>query len=172
MQHHPRRVAVTASLLLTTAMGAVIPASAATHTGATRQAPATPLVANARWGGHCTFDRLVIDVRGTTPSVTVKPVKELRYDPSGKPVPLSGEHFLQITLSPATAHSAAGQSVYQGPRLANIHLPQLRGLALTGDFEGVVGFGTAFHAKPVYHTFKLHSPERFVLDVSHADRCA
>ncbi|MEU8033290.1 hypothetical protein [Streptomyces sp. NPDC049099] len=144
---------------------------AARQTGASSKAPATALVVNARWGGHCTFDRLVIDVRGSMPSVTVQPVKELRYDPSAKRVPLPGKHFLQIKLSPAAAHNAAGQSVYRGPRLVKIHLPQLEGLALTSDFEGVVSFGTAFHTKPVYHTYKLHSPERFVLDVRHTNRC-
>ncbi|MGW0883198.1 AMIN-like domain-containing (lipo)protein [Streptomyces sp. NPDC002671] len=172
MQHHPRRAAVAAGLLLTAAVGATIPASAATQTGTTTQTPATALVVNARWGGHCTFDRLVIDVRGSMPKVTVAPVRELRYDASGERVPLPGKHFLQIRLSPAAAHNAAGQSVYRGPRLVKIRLPQLRGLALTGDFEGVVGFGAAFHTKPDYHTFKLHSPERFVLDVRHANSCA
>ncbi|WP_031161641.1 AMIN-like domain-containing (lipo)protein [Streptomyces durhamensis] len=170
MQHPSRRAVVAAGLLLTAAC-ATIPASAAARTGGTGQAPATTLVVDARWGGHCTFDRLVIDVRGALPSVTVNPVKELRYDPSGKRVPLPGEHFLQIRLSPAAAHNTAGKPVYQGPRLAKIRLPQLRGLALTGDFEGVVGFGAAFHAKPDYHTFRLHSPGRFVLDVRHANRC-
>ncbi|MGV9348495.1 AMIN-like domain-containing (lipo)protein [Streptomyces spiralis] len=53
-----------------------------------------------------------------------------------------------------------------------IPLTQLRGLALSGDFEGVVGFGAAFRAHPVHHAFTLHNPERFVLDVRHADRCA
>src|SRR5438132_535928 len=120
MHHHPRRAAVAAGLLLTAAVCGAIPASAATTTRATGQAPATALVVNARWGGHCTFDRLVIDVRGTMPPVTVKPVKELRYDASGKLVPLPGRHFLQIRLSPAAAHNAAGQSVYRGPQLVKI----------------------------------------------------
>jgi hypothetical protein len=102
----------------------------------------------------------------------VKPVKELRYDGSGKKVPLAGRYFLEIKFSPAAAHNDAGKSVYKGPRLVKIYLPKLKGLALTGDFEGVVTFGTAFRTKPVYKTFKLHSPERFVLDFRHANVCA
>ncbi|NGO09450.1 hypothetical protein G5C60_18060 [Streptomyces sp. HC44] len=172
MQHHPRRAAVAAGILLTAAVGTTIPASAATQAEASRRAPATALVVNARWGGHCSFDRIVIDVRGTMPPVTVKPVGELRYDGTGAKVPLAGKHFLEIKLSPAAAHNEAGQSVYRGPRLVKIHLPKLKGLALTGDFEGVVTFGAASHTKPVYNTFKLHSPERFVLDIRHANRCA
>ncbi|UXY31798.1 AMIN-like domain-containing (lipo)protein [Streptomyces sp. HUAS TT20] len=169
MHRHPRRTAIAAGILLTAAFGATVPASAAPQS---RQPSATALVVNARWGGHCTYDRLVIDVRGTMPPVAVKPVKELRYDPSGKKVPLAGRYFLEIKLSPAAAHDEAGRSVYRGPQLVKIHLPALKGLALTGDFEGAVTFGAAFHTKPVYKTFKLHSPERFVLDVRHANTCA
>ncbi|MGP4006018.1 AMIN-like domain-containing (lipo)protein [Streptomyces sp. 4N124] len=165
MFNRPRGTAIAVGVLLTAA-GTTIPASASA------QAPPVALVVNARWGGHCTYDRLVIDVRGTMPPVTVKPVKELRYDGSGKKVPLAGKYFLEIKLSPAAAHNEAGQSVYRGPKLLKIHLPKLKGLALTGDFEAVVTFGAAFNSKPVYKTFKLHSPERFVLDIRHANRCA
>ncbi|MGQ4385961.1 AMIN-like domain-containing (lipo)protein [Streptomyces sp. SAS_270] len=176
MENRPRRAVVAAGILLTTAVCATIPASAAPQRGADqvtafRQTPATALVVNARWGGHCTYDRLVIDVRGTVPPVTVKRVKELRYDATGKKVPLAGKYFLEIKLSPAAAHNQSGQSVYQGPRLTKINLPKLKGLALTGDFEGVVSFGAAFSTKPVYNTFKLHSPERFVIDTKHANLC-
>ncbi|MDO0930946.1 hypothetical protein QQY66_04365 [Streptomyces sp. DG2A-72] len=165
MHNRPRGTAIAVGVLLTAA-GTTIPASASA------QAPPVALVVNARWGGHCTYDRLVIDVRGAMPPVTVKPVKELRYDGSGKKVPLAGKYFLEIKLSPAAAHNEAGQSVYRGPKLLKIHLPKLKGLALTGDFEAVVTFGAAFNSKPVYKTFKLHSPERFVLDIKHANRCA
>lgn len=172
MQHHPRRTAIAAGILLTAAVGTTIPASAATQSGASQEAPATSLIVNARWGGHSSYDRLVIDVRGAVPPVTVKPVKELRYDGSGQRVPLAGKYFLEIKFAPAAAHDEQGRSVYKGPRLLKIHLPKLKGLALTGDFEGVVTFGAAFNTKPVYNTFKLHSPERFVLDIRHASRCA
>ncbi|MFB7336760.1 hypothetical protein ACFC00_34835 [Streptomyces adustus] len=170
MYHHPSRAAVAAGVLLT-AVGATVPASAATlpQTAAKSSPPAR--VVNARWAGHCTFDRLVIDLGGATTTVGVKAVKELRYDPSGKKVPLPGKYFLEIRLSPAVAHDSAGKSVYRGPRLEKIPLSKLKGLALTGDFEGVVTFGTAFQTKPAYKAFKLHSPERVVVDFNHANRC-
>ncbi|WP_328771499.1 AMIN-like domain-containing (lipo)protein [Streptomyces sp. NBC_00286] len=185
MQHHPSRAAIAAGILLTAAVGTTIPASASAsgsasapasasaqaEAEASQQAPTMALVVNARWGGHCSFDRIVIDVRGTMPPVTVKPVRELRYDGTGAKVPLAGKHFLEIKLSPAAAHNEAGRSVYRGPKLLKIHLPKLKGLALTGDFEGTVSFGAAFHTKPTYKTFKMHSPERFVVDISHPNRC-
>jgi hypothetical protein len=165
MHNRLRLTAITASTLLMA--GAVastsVPASAAT--------PSTALVTNARIAGHCSFDRIVVDVKGKLPPTTVKRVKELRYDGSGKKVPLRGKHFLEIKLSPAAAHNDAGKNVYKGPRLIRPGLPKLKGFALTGDFEGVVTFGAAFNSRPDYTTKRLHHPERFVLDIAHRNVC-
>ena len=171
MYHRKGLAAVAAGILLTAGIGVTVPATASAPQSSSASVPATALVVNARWGGHGSFDRLVIDVKGKMPPVTVKQVKELRYDGSGNRVPLAGKYFLEIRLSPAAAHNDAGQSVYKGPRLQKIWLPALKGVALTGDFEGVVTIGAAFQTKPVYKTFTLHSPERFVLDVRHPAGC-
>ncbi|MFI0960912.1 hypothetical protein ACH4S8_05785 [Streptomyces sp. NPDC021080] len=171
MHHHSSRAAVIAGLVLT-AVGATIPASAITQTKAAATPTSPARVVNARWGGHCTYDRLVIDIKGGTPSVGVSRVSSLHYDPSGRKVPLAGNYFLSIRLSPAVAHNSAGTSIYSGPRLATVPLYKLKGLALTGDFEGVVSFGTAFKTKPTWKVTKLHSPERVVVDFAHVNRCA
>ncbi|WP_282694567.1 hypothetical protein [Streptomyces sp. CC208A] len=167
MLHHRSLAAVAAGILLAAGIGATIPAGASSAPSRSATVPATALAVNARWGGHSTFDRLVIDVRGSLPPVSVQEVRELRYDGSGNKVPLAGKYFLQISLSPAAAHDDAGRSVYQGPRLLKIYLPTLKGVALTGDFEGVITIGAAFDTKPAYKTFRLHSPERFVIDIAH-----
>ncbi|MFI5983310.1 hypothetical protein ACIBEA_20840 [Streptomyces sp. NPDC051555] len=161
--HRRRLAAVTAGLLLTAGLGLAVPASAS--------ATQTPLVTNARWGGHCTYDRIVIDLQGYVPGVTVTPVSELVYDGSGKPVPLAGTYFLEIRLHPAQAHDDAGHSVYTGPRLQKIYLSKLKGLAFTGDFEGYVTFGAAFDTAPQFTTSTLHNPERFVVDIAHPNVC-
>ncbi|MFE5908599.1 hypothetical protein ACFQ6B_05855 [Streptomyces wedmorensis] len=171
MQHRHTLAAVAAGILLTAGIGATIPAGASNAPSRTSTTPTTALVVNARWGGHATFDRLVIDVRGAMPSVTVRQVGALHYDGSGERVPLAGKYFLSITLSPAAAHDDTGRSVYQGPRLQKIYLPTLKGVALTGDFEGVVSIGAAFDSKPAYKTSTLHSPERFVIDIAHPVGC-
>ncbi|WMX43662.1 AMIN-like domain-containing (lipo)protein [Streptomyces roseicoloratus] len=167
MPHRQSLAAAAAGILLTAGIGATVPAGATAVPTRTTAPPATAQVVNARWGGHPTFDRLVIDVRGTMPQVTVTPVKALHYDGSGGKVPLAGKYFLEIRLSPAAAHNESGQSVYKGPRLIRIDLPALKGVALTGDFEGVVTVGAAFHAEPFHKAFVLHSPERLVIDVAH-----
>ncbi|MCP3757176.1 hypothetical protein [Streptomyces sp. TBY4] len=173
--NRPRRRQATAlglGALLAASLAFAAPASAATATTtASASATATPLVVNARWGGHCTYDRVVIDVRGYVPDVTVTRVPKLVYDGSGKPVPLAGRYFLEIRLHPAAGHDDAGRNVYRGPKLLKIYLPKLKGLALTGDYEGYVTLGAAFHTKPAYTSFKLHSPERFVLDIAHPNVC-
>ncbi|MCB5166602.1 hypothetical protein LG634_17375 [Streptomyces bambusae] len=171
-----RLVAVATGVLLTAGVALAAPASAAAPAAAPRASgpvaqTQTPLVVNARYGGHCTFDRVVVDIKGYIPTVTVKRVAKLVYDGSGKPVPLPGRYFLEIRLNPAQAHNDEGQSVYKGPRLKKINLPKLKGLALTGDFEGYVTFGAAFNTRPEFKTFKLHNPERWVMDVKHANVC-
>lgn len=167
MLHRQSLAAGAAGILLAAGIGATVPAGATAAPPRSTTPPATAQVVNVRWGTHPTFDRLVIDVRGKLPPVKVTPVKVLRYDGSGQRVPLPGKYFLEIRLSPAAAHNESGQSVYRGPRLVKLSLPALKGVALTGDFEGVVTVGAAFSAKPFYKTFALHSPERFVLDVAH-----
>lgn len=174
--NRPRRRQATAlglGTLLAAMLAFAAPASAAATTAApaTTAATITPLVVNARWGGHCTYDRVVIDLQGYVPEVTVTPVPSLVYDGSGKPVPLAGRYFLEIRLHPAAGHDDTGRNVYLGPKLLKIYLPKLKGIALTGDYEGYVTLGAAFDTKPAYTSFKLHSPERFVLDIAHPNVC-
>ncbi len=167
---HPRLrqlVALVSGALLAACLSFAAPASAAATATPTATQTQTPLVVNARWGGHATYDRIVIDLQGYVPGVTVTPVAQLIYDGSGKPVPLAGKHFLEIRLNPAAAHNDAGESVYRGPKLQQIQLGKLKGLALTGDYEGYVTFGAAFDTLPYYRAFALHSPERLVVDIAH-----
>ncbi|MFE1414930.1 hypothetical protein ACIGFK_22000 [Streptomyces sp. NPDC085524] len=173
--NRPRRrqaTAVGSGALLASMLAFAAPASAAAAAAATgTAATVTPLVVNARWGGHCTYDRVVVDLQGYVPPVTVTPVPSLVYDGSGKPVPLAGRYFLEIRLHPAAGHDDAGRNVYRGPKLLKIYLPKLKGLALTGDYEGYVTFGAAFDTKPAFTSFRLHAPERFVLDIAHRNVC-
>ncbi|MER7957142.1 hypothetical protein [Streptomyces sp. NPDC096030] len=171
MLHRQSLAAVAAGIVLAAGIGATIPAGASAERSGATAPPSTALVVDARWGGHSTFDRLVVDVRGAMPPVTVTPVPALHYDGSGQRVPLAGKYFLEIRLSPAAAHDESGRSVYQGPRLLKIYLPALKGVALSGDFEGVVTIGAAFDTKPVYKVRTLHSPERVVLDINHPVGC-
>ncbi|AXI76944.1 AMIN-like domain-containing (lipo)protein [Peterkaempfera bronchialis] len=154
-----RATALAAAGTLLAAGGALAatPAAASSPTGAQ--------VVNARIAGHPTYDRIVIDVKGALPKATVQRVDRLRYDGSGKAVPLAGKSFLRITLTPAVAHNAAGTAVYRGPRLTTLRLTRVKGLALTGDFEGYVSFGVALDKKTGWTVTRLGSPSRLVVDI-------
>lgn len=125
-----------------------------------------PKVVGLRWAEHERFDRVVIDLQGRRPGVRARYVERLRYDGSGRPVPLHGRHRLSVVLDPARAHDAAGRNVYTGPRLRQVDLPTLRGIAFTGDFEGVVSFGFTARTRP-YRVFTLTDPSRIVVDWRH-----
>ncbi|MEU3466509.1 hypothetical protein ABZ716_01160 [Streptomyces sp. NPDC006687] len=171
MRHQPHRRRITAL-----ATGAVLTAALALAAPASAAAPAavrstTPLVVNARYGGHCAYDRFVVDLQGSVPPYTVTPVSELVYDGSGKPVPLPGRYFLEIRLHPAAGHDDTGTNVYQGPKLQQTGLSKLKGIALTGDFEGYVTFGASFDTPPTWTASVLHAPERLVVDFPHPATC-
>ncbi len=126
-----------------------------------------PKVVDLRWGEHPRFDRVVIDLRGKVPGYRMQYVRVLRYDPSGKRVRLPGRRHMEIALRPAVAHNSQGDSVYEGPKLRRLDLPVLRGVAFTGDFEGIVSFGLALSRRADFRVFVLHSPNRIVIDLRH-----
>jgi hypothetical protein len=121
-----------------------------------------------RFAAHRTFDRVVIGVVGRIPSGSAHYARRFHYDGSGRPVPIRGRSGIALALSPARAHDRHGNNVYRGPRLARPHLPTLKALAVTGDFEGTVGFGFALTHRAPYRVFFLHHPQRLVVDFRHA----
>jgi hypothetical protein len=126
-----------------------------------------PKVVNLRVGQHPTYDRVVIDLVGKMAGYDVRYVKTLRYDATGEQVPLKGNRFIQIRVTPAVAHDAQGHSVYQGPQLEQYQMPTLRGAAFIGDFEGVVSFGIALSHLDTFRVLEVTAPNRIVIDVHH-----
>lgn len=133
----------------------------------TRNVAPMPKVVDLRVGEHPNYDRVVIDLKGKVPGYTVRYVRKLTYDGSGKAVPLRGKKFMSITLFPARAHNASGESVYEGPRLRQYRMPALRGVAFTGDYEAQVSFGLALRERSDFRVFVLHGPNRIVIDARH-----
>lgn len=161
-------VAAAAAALLPALIAAPAQARPAWETSpvrVTHNVQPTPRVVDMRVGEHANFDRVVIDLKGKITGYHVRYVKELRYDGSGDPVPLQGRRFIAITLTPAKAHNADGESVYEGPTIGEFGLPVIRGAAFTGDFEGQVSFGLALRRRENFRVFVLHDPQRIVIDV-------
>jgi hypothetical protein len=133
----------------------------------TRNVKPTPKVVDLRTGEHRNFDRVVIDLNGKVPGYRVRYVKQLTFDGSGDPVPVHGRKFISVQLTPAKAHNAKGESVYEGPRLRHREFDVIRDVAFTGDFEAVVSFGISLRRKENFRVFVLHDPNRLVIDVRH-----
>lgn len=164
-----RILAVLATSLLVSITIAPQPASAAVWinhgTSWVNPSARAPKVIDLRYAMHPRYDRVVIDIRGYIPGYRTSYHRTFTYDGSGATVPIRGG--LQIVLRPAYAHNSAGQSVYDGPKLVRPRFPQLKAIAMTGDFEGQVSFafGLADHA--YYRIFRLHDPQRIVIDFRH-----
>jgi hypothetical protein len=126
-----------------------------------------PRVVDVRVGAHRAFDRVVIDLHGKLPGYDVRYVRRLSYDGSGEHVPLRGRKFISIALMPARTQDAHGHSVYTGPRLRQYRFDALRGVAFTGDFEGVVSFGLSLRHRSDFRVTVLHAPNRIVIDLKH-----
>ena len=132
----------------------------------TRDVTPTPRVVDLRVREHTHFDRITIDLHGKVPGYRTRYVRTLRYDGSGNPVPLRGRKFIEFVVIPARAHNASGP-VYEGPVLRQYHLPTLRGVALTGDFEGQVSFGFSLRSKQQFRVSERHSPNVLRIDLHH-----
>jgi hypothetical protein len=182
MKHHPIRILV----LLAASFSAVAlaaPAQAATPYcgiawGST--AERTPVgsggeITDVRAGRHDCYDRLVIDLRGSTnaPATTVAYVGEVRQDPSDRPVGLRGGAFLQITVQ-SPDHTPDHVLTYDPTdrrELADVAgFRTFRQVAHAGSFEGVTTVGLGVRARLPFRVFTLSSGahgSRVVVDVAH-----
>lgn len=119
--------------------------------------PPTPVVKGVRAAKHprCRFDRIVFDITVRNPGYSIRFVKHVVADPSGKIIKLPGKRFLLITLRPAQAHKNSGASTL--PRKVQVlRFPMLKSWVLAGDFEGVVSIGIGLHAKTSVRVGELH----------------
>jgi len=161
--------AVTAGLALTS-----LPASADLGTptstasrSVTRNPSPFPRLTDIRTGRHATFDRVVLDLHGKASGYTVSYVRAVHADASGKVVDLRGKAQIMVRLKPAQAHNNNGTSTYTGPRRFTVDDPELREVALVGDFEGVVSIGLGLRTKHGFRVLTLHDPTRIVIDIAH-----
>jgi hypothetical protein len=161
-------VAASALVLLTAPPSLARPAWDDSRVHVTHNVKPQPKVIDLRVGAHANFDRVVIDVDGKVPGYDVRYVRHLSYDGSGMRVPLKGKKFIAIALTPAKAHNRSGHNVYTGPELQQYRqFDTLRGVAFTGDFEGVVSLGLSLRERADFRVTVLHAPNRIVIDLRH-----
>ena len=127
-----------------------------------------PKVLNLRYATHPRFDRVVIDIQGLIPAGNARYQRRFHEDGSGNLVPIGGRSGIAVALMPAYAHADNGDNLYDGPKIARPRFDTLKALAFTGDFEGTVSFGFALTHRAQYRVFRLHDPQRLVIDFRHA----
>jgi hypothetical protein len=131
--------------------------------------PVVPALTAIRTGLNTGFDRVVLDLSsGPSPSVSYQLVDELIADGSGEVVWLTGEFFINVVVTPAAAHDAAGNPTYPGPqkfRTRNLH--NVMAVAVTGDFEAHLSIGLGVRSRTAVNVFTLTGPNRVVIDVAH-----
>lgn len=127
--------------------------------------PPVPVARAVRTGSHpdCKFDRLVIDVSGPIPGYSVSFVQKVTQDASGKIITMPGTRYLVIRLSPAQAHTTAGQLTLPAGVQA-VNDPMLRAWTTSGDFEGVLHIALGLAGGSKYRVGEAGS--RIYLDVA------
>lgn len=161
--------ALISSLLLAavvTPPATALPAWRTTGSSWTNPGAVHPLVLDLRYARHSNFDRVVIDIQGRIPGWTVRYASTHHYDGSGALVPIRAG--ADLVLFPAYAHRPNGTSCYNGPKLVRPGFPALKAIAFTGDYEGYVSFAFGLDGRNPYRIFRLHDPQRIVLDFRHA----
>jgi hypothetical protein len=174
-------------LALAATLGALTlttPASAAPFCGITwgsldkaSNAGAGGYVDDVRSGQHACYDRLVIDITGSSTyhDWQVGYVSRVVEDPSGRPVSLRGGAFLQIRLE-APTYTPNGTLTYapadENELVGVAGYRTFRQVALTGQFEGVTNIAVGVRARLPFRVLALSGTApgrtRLVIDVAHA----
>ncbi|MEH0108442.1 hypothetical protein V6N00_01765 [Tersicoccus sp. MR15.9] len=118
-----------------------------------------------RAGQHDCYDRLVVDVRGSTVGFRVQYVSQVLRQGSGQPLALRGGASLDVTINAAGTSPALNSS-----EMVNVSGYQtLRQVAWGGSFEGQSTVGVGVRARLPMRAFVLTdgTTSRLVVDVAH-----
>jgi hypothetical protein len=161
--------------------GTAAPAGAAPYCGITwgslakSSAPYSEnQVTNVRGGKHACFDRLVVDMRGTTTTgYSVRYTSRVVADGSGAVIPLRGGAYLTAHVN-AVGHDPSGRPTYSPPvRSEAVRVTgfrTFRQVHYAGTFEGRTLIGLGVRARLPFRVFTLTGPgnqTRLVIDVAH-----
>lgn len=123
-----------------------------------------------RAGQHACYDRLVLDVAGSTrvASYRVEYVPAVLSDGQGAVVPLRGGAFLQISVG---VNNTVAPPAFSGT-VADVNgFRTFRQVAAAGGFEGYASEGLGVRARLPFRVLTLSGPgstTRLVIDVAHA----
>lgn len=120
-----------------------------------------------RAAGQPGFDRVAFEFEGSdVPGYRIGYVDKAIQCGSGEPVELAGEAWLEVQLTPAQAHTEAGEPTVR-ERERSLDLPVLKELESTCDFEADVTWVLGLASRKVYRVQELANPARLVIDLEH-----
>ncbi|MFJ1709661.1 hypothetical protein [Kitasatospora sp. NPDC088346] len=141
-----------------------------------RTAPGSRPLVNVRTGAHPCYDRLVLDVPGSSaahpPGYHVRYVDTLVQDASGRPLPVRGGAVLEIVVTAPSYDPATGTPTYparSGQPLPGVDLKGYRTFVDTrfaASFEGRTQIGLGVRARLPFRVIPLDG--RLVIDVAHS----
>jgi hypothetical protein len=132
-------------------------------------------ITNVRSGRHACFDRLVIDLKGTSRTgYDVRYVDNVYQDGSGRLVPLRGGARMQV-VTKAPAYDSRGSATYRPADTRELvavgGYSTFRRVAWAGSFEGQTTIGLGVRARLPLRVFTLTDSAagttRLVIDVAH-----
>ena len=121
-----------------------------------------------RAGLHHEYDRVVFEFgRDSIPGYHVEYIDEpVRKCGSGNVVEVAGDGWLEVRMTPARAHTEAGEAtVTERSRLFD--MPVLKQVELTCDFEANVAWVLGVASPNRYRVKEVPDPARLVIDVKH-----
>jgi hypothetical protein len=125
-----------------------------------------PELADVRAARHEGFDRIVFEFNTAVPGYTVEYVDAAVQCGSGEPVELAGAALLEVRMSPAAAHDAAGKTTFDQQELSP-GLPAIVEAEQTCDFEAVLTWVAGLTGEAGVRVTVLEDPPRLVVDVAH-----
>lgn len=164
---------VLSGLVVLSGTGAALgqPVSASSRAQQEQQPPQTVVAVQCAKHKEVTphFDRVVIEINGTTPNfLVIQYVKQLLAQGSGKVIPVKGKNILLVTFSPGHIFQNGKPTI---PTRVKCNLPLVTEVVNNGEFEATVGFGIGIRPKekPEYRVQLLTSPTRIVVDFVYDD---
>lgn len=133
-----------------------------------KPAIAPVLLRDIRTASHEKFDRVVFEFSGDAlPGYHIEYVdRPVRHCGSGEAARVAGDGLLRVRLTPANAHTEAGEPTLRYTELRP-NLPNLKELKSTCDFEAEVSWVLGLSHPNRYRVLELSNPARLVLDVKH-----
>jgi hypothetical protein len=127
---------------------------------------APALLRAVRTASRENFERVVFEFAGArVPGYSVEYVdRPVRQCGSGEPVPVAGDAWLRVRLTPANAHTEAGAATVK-ERDRRLNYPNLKELKILCDFEAEVEWVLGLSAPARYRVLELKNPARLVVDV-------